>query len=48
MLDSPCSARIEELMSALEARHPEQPEFLQAVGEVVPSLTPVLDRLPEF
>lgn len=48
MLESPCSSRIDELMNSLENRYPEQPDFLQAVGEVVPSLVPVLDRHPEF
>ena len=48
MLESVCSSRIEEVMNALEARYPDQPEFLQAVGEVVPSLIPVLEQHPEF
>ena len=48
MLETVCSSRIEEVMTALEARYPDQPEFLQAVGEVVPSLVPVLEQHPEF
>ena len=48
MLDSTCSSRVDEVMSALEGRYPDQPDFLQAVGEVVPSLVPVLERHPEF
>jgi glutamate dehydrogenase (NADP+) len=48
VLDSTCSSRVDEVMSALEGRYPDQPDFLQAVGEVVPSLVPVLERHPEF
>jgi glutamate dehydrogenase (NADP+) len=48
MFDSPCASRIDTLMSDLEKSCPLEQDFLQAVGEVVPSLIPVLDRHPEF
>lgn len=35
-------------MEDLEHRYPLEKDFLQAVGEVTPSLIPVLDRHPEF
>ena len=36
------------LMSLVKAKNPNEPEFHQAVYEVVTSLTPVLDRHPEY
>ena len=48
MIESTSSSRVDEVLTALEARYPDQPDFLQAVGEVVPSLVPVLERYPEF
>jgi glutamate dehydrogenase (NADP+) len=36
------------LMTAVKAKNPAEPEFHQAVGEVVESLTLVLDRHPEY
>ena len=39
---------VEEVMTVLKARNPEEPEFLQAAQEVLESITPVLDRYPEF
>jgi glutamate dehydrogenase (NADP+) len=36
------------LMTALKAKNPNEPEFHQAVEEVVESLTLVLDRYPEY
>jgi glutamate dehydrogenase (NADP+) len=48
MLDSTCASRIDTLMSNLEKRYPLERDYLQAVGEVTPSLIPVLDRHPEF
>lgn len=36
------------LMDDVKARNPAQPEFHQAVEEVVDSLEPVLDRRPEY
>ena len=35
-------------MRDLVARNPAEPEFHQAVQEVVESLVPVLDRHPEY
>jgi glutamate dehydrogenase (NADP+) len=39
---------VKELLSKVEARDSHQPEFLQAVGEVVGSLGPILERHPEY
>ena len=39
---------IENIYQDVVKRNPEQPEFLQAVREVLESLSPVLDRHPEF
>ena len=39
---------LEEILAKVEARNPHQPEFLQAVGEVVHSLGPVVERRPEL
>lgn len=48
MTESTCSTHVEALIKSLAAKYPGEPEFLQAVGEVVPSLIPVLDQHPEF
>ncbi len=45
MSDSP---QFNEFMSQVEAKNPSEKEFHQAVGEVVESLEPVLDRHPEY
>lgn len=42
------SAYISELMAAVRAKNPAEPEFHQAVQEVAESLATVLDRHPEF
>lgn len=42
------SSFVTEFMSEVEAKNPAQPEFLQAVHEVVSSLAVVLDRHPEY
>ena len=42
------SAYIQEFLAWLEQRNPHEPEFLQAVQEVVESLQPVFERYPEF
>ncbi|MGZ8626153.1 MAG: NADP-specific glutamate dehydrogenase [Actinomycetota bacterium] len=39
---------VDELLSRVETRDPGEPEFHQAVGEVVGSLAPVLDREPRY
>ncbi len=39
---------VSELMAAVKAKNPAEPEFHQAVQEVAESLAPVLDRHPEF
>jgi glutamate dehydrogenase (NADP+) len=36
------------LMSSLKAKNPAEPEFHQAVQEVLVSLVPVMDRHPEY
>ncbi len=42
------SAFVQNLMSELKAKNPAQPEFHQAVEEVVESLSLVLERHPEY
>ena len=39
---------LQNLMERVEARNPAEPEFLQAVGEVLESLTGVVEARPEF
>jgi glutamate dehydrogenase (NADP+) len=39
---------VSSLMSAVKAKNPAEPEFHQAVQEVLESLIPVLDRHPEY
>ncbi len=42
------SSFVDSFMADLKAKHPAQPEFHQAVHEVVESLVPVLDKHPEY
>jgi glutamate dehydrogenase (NADP+) len=42
------SAHIEALITHVISKHPAQPEFHQAVREVVETLAPCLERRPEF
>ena len=42
------SENVSSLMSAVKAKNPAEPEFHQAVQEVLDSLTRVLDRHPEY
>ncbi|HUU82300.1 MAG TPA: NADP-specific glutamate dehydrogenase [Phycisphaerae bacterium] len=39
---------VDNFMTQVTAKNPEQKEFLQAVHEVVESLTPVIDKHPEY
>jgi len=39
---------VSKVMADVKAKNPAEPEFHQAVHEVVESLTPVLDRHPEY
>lgn len=39
---------VQKFMANVEAKNPAQPEFIQAVQEVVESLEPVMERHPEF
>lgn len=48
MLEASCVRHVETLCEDLAKRYPDQPAFLQAVGEVTPSLVPVLDRNSEY
>ncbi len=38
----------ERVIADVKAKNPEQPEFIQAVTEVLTSIQPVLDRHPEY
>lgn len=40
--------KIDDILSALEAKHPGEPEFLQAVKEVLVSIEDVYNKHPEF
>jgi len=42
------SSFVDTFMADLKAKHPAQPEFHQAVHEVITSLEPVLERHPEY
>jgi len=42
------SSFVDTFMADLKAKHPAQPEFHQAVHEVVASLEPVLNKHPEY
>ena len=48
MVETACSTIVDSVMNDLDTRYSTEADFLQAVGEVVPSLVPVLDRHPEF
>ncbi|MCC6362956.1 MAG: NADP-specific glutamate dehydrogenase [Bryobacterales bacterium] len=39
---------VEQVLETIKKRNPGEPEFLQAVVEVLRSITPVLDRRPEY
>ena len=41
-------AYLEEVFAQVEARNPGQPEFLQAVSEVMGTLAPVIEKRPEL
>jgi glutamate dehydrogenase (NADP+) len=45
---SAMSSELDAFMKGVEARNPAEPEFHQAVHEVVESVLPLLDRHPEF
>jgi glutamate dehydrogenase (NADP+) len=42
------AASFNEFMDFVKAKNPAQPEFIQAVDEVVESIWPVLDKRPEY
>jgi len=42
------SAYVNELLDAVKAKNPSQPEFIQAVEEVIESLAVVLQKHPEY
>ncbi len=42
------SNHVAEFMAGVQAKNPAQPEFIQAVEEVVTSLMPVMDRHPQY
>ncbi|MBR9977739.1 MAG: glutamate dehydrogenase, partial [Bacteroidetes bacterium] len=42
------SSALTEFMNEIKAKHPAQPEFHQAVEEVIASLLPVVDKHPEY
>ncbi len=48
MRDMPTSTFVRDLMADLKAKNPAEPEFHQAVQEVVESLELVLERRPEY
>lgn len=48
MVETVCSTTVDSVMDDLNTRYSTEGDFLQAVGEVIPSLVPVLDRHPEF
>ncbi len=39
---------IKELLARVEKRNPNEPEFYQAVAEVLESLEPVISKHPEY
>ena len=43
-----CMTYSERVIADLEARYPEQPEFLQAAREVLTTIQPALDAHPEY
>ncbi len=50
MKDKPIDSQlyIDSVLEKVNARNGEEPEFLQAVREVLPALKPVLDKHPEY
>ena len=42
------TAIVDQVFETVKRRNPGEPEFLQAVSEVLRSITPVLDRHPEY
>jgi glutamate dehydrogenase (NADP+) len=42
------SSFVDNIMADVKAKNPAQPEFIQAVEEVVESLEPVIERHPEY
>jgi glutamate dehydrogenase (NADP+) len=46
--EAPGSSYVKELISQTVARNPGEPEFHQAIQEVLESLAPVFDRRPEY
>lgn len=49
MLSKECSmSKLESFLDTVKARDPHQPEFLQAVEEVVSSVWPALEQHPEY
>ena len=42
------SKYINKVLSEVKAKNPDQPEFLQAVTEVLSTLAPVVDRNKEY
>lgn len=42
------SSNVKEILNGLESRNSGEPEFLQAVTEVLTSLEPVVDRYPKY
>ena len=39
---------VDQVLETVRKRNPAEPEFLQAVTEVLRSIAPVLDRHPEY
>jgi glutamate dehydrogenase (NADP+) len=48
MEDTMSSPFVDSLLSSVTARNPAEPEFLQAVREVLESLEPVIQKRPEI
>lgn len=42
------TVHVEQVLETIKKRNPGEPEFLQAVVEVLRSITPVLERRPEY
>jgi glutamate dehydrogenase (NADP+) len=39
---------VEQVMELVKKRNPAEPEFLQAVKEVLVSVVPVIEKYPEY
>lgn len=39
---------VDDILAIVTARNPNEPEFIQAVREVVESIEPVIKKHPEF